>query len=300
MMINKISVNFSGINNVRQVPQNIRSNIGEISSPTPIQFDSSTKEDSISPDVISAYIAPYKINPAIYAIDKDGNYTKYSSQTIASKELGITTGGISRCINSEAGKICGFVFVSALDIEKLDEDGNVVVNEAKVQELSKKLQSNNGYYVIEKDGSFKRYSSPEETIEMTGVEEETLTRGFSGYRKVIGDQIFVKAPNIEREKVDGSPLLEPEKIITVFIGNRNAFYAIDEEGKATLFHSHSQAYGDLGCSSSAISSCINGKIKNSQGYTYARPLDVLTVNEQNQIVVDEKKINSLLRERFGK
>ena len=202
MTISKLSVNFSGINTVQQTylkPQN-----------RTIEVPASEKQNTtqVQTEILQGYIPPYKINPAIYVIDKDGNYTKYPSQVIASKELGITTGCISRCINSDAGKTNGYVIVSALDVEKLDEDGNTVVNNSKIQELSKKLHPDNAVYVIEEDGSFKRYSSPEETARMTGIEETTLTKGFNGFKKVIGKQTFVKAKNLETKKVDGNFVLD--------------------------------------------------------------------------------------------
>ena len=292
MTINKISVNFSGINTIQQNYQKQQNRTMQ----TPTSEVSNTTQ--VQTVTLQGYIAPYKINPAIYVIDKDGNYTKYPSQVVASKELGITTGCISRCINSDAGKTNGYVIVSALDVEKLDENGNTIVNSTKIQDISKKLHPDNAVYVIEEDGSFKRYSSPEETAEMTGIEEVTLTKGFNGFKKVIGKQTFVKAKNLETKKIDGKFVLDEDKIITLYIGNRHAFYAIDKKGNATLFKSHAEAYGKLGSSFSSITSCLNGKIKNTDGYTFAKPTQVLGVNDQNKIVVNKEKVKTLLKERF--
>ena len=296
-MINRISVSFSGLNRTQEILENIKSfREREISLPDEVVED----EKPVVVEQPKGYVPPYKIDPSIYAIDKDGNYTKFASQIEASKILGITAGCISRCINSDAGKTGSYVIVSALDVEKLDKDGNVVVNEAKIQNLSKKMFAENAYYVIDENGSFSRYSSLQEAREQTGVEQDSFTKSHVGYRQIVGNKCFVRAEDIEDKKIDGSPVLDVEKLITVCIGNRRAFYAIDKKGNATLFHSHSQAGGKIGASSTAITSCLSGKNKNVGLYTYARPTEVLGINDKNQIVVDDKKIKALLAERFGK
>ena len=293
MTISKLSVNFSGINTTKNV-------ISTTNRDIPTQPSIDDGEMQVKIELPGGYIPPYKIDPAIYAIDKDGNYKKFPSQIIASKELGITSGCISRCINSDAGKTNGYVFVSALDIERLNKDGTVVVNEAKIKDLAKKLIVEDAYYVIDSNGKFSRYSSLEETSKATGVEQDLITKDFSGYKKVVDDYTFVKAKHLESKKIDGTPVLDENAIITVFIGNRRAFYSVDKKGNTNLFHSHSQAYGNIGVSSSSITSCLNGKIKNINGYTFATPTQVLGVNSKNEIVVDNKKVKILLREKFGK
>lgn len=242
--------------------------------------------------------AQHRIIPAIYAIDKNGNYTRYPSQMVASRELNITPGCISRCINSEAGKCKGYVFVSSLDVEKATEDGSVVVNEAKIENLAKKLIVEDAYYVIDKNGKFSRYSSIEETSKATGFDQDVITKDFIGYKKVVDDYTFVKARHLETKKHDGTPVLDEDSIITVFIGNRRAFFAVNKTGNATLFSSLSQAYGEIGSSYSSITNCINGRIKNVDGYTYATPTQVLCVNDKNEIVVSKEKVSKLLKERF--
>ena len=296
-MINKISVSFSGLNRTQQILQDINL-FRERETFLPNVVVEEKKQAVVEPP--KGYVPPYKIDPSIYAIDKDGNYTKFASQIEASKILGITAGCISRCINFDAGKTGSYVIVSALDVEKLDKDGNVVVNEAKIQNLSKKIFTEKAYYVIDENGSFNRYSSLQEAREQTGVEQDSFTKSHVGYRQIVGNKCFVRAEDIEDKKIDGSPVLDVDKLITVFIGNKHAFYAVDKKGNATLFHSHSQAGGKIGATSNAITSCLSGKNKNVGSYTYARPTQVLGINDKNQIVVDDKKIKALLAERFGK
>ena len=160
--------------------------------------------------------------------------------------------------------------------------------------------SKNKYYVLDKKGNFSRYSSLEETCDMTGVSAENFTKGFTGFKKVIDDKIFVRAEDLETKKVEGESVLDEEKLINLFIGNRFAFYAIDKKGRAILFQSQAEAYGRLNAAFSSITSCLTGKMKNADGYTFAKPTQVLGINDKNQIEISREKIDLLLSERFKK
>ena len=302
-MINKISISFTGINRAQQILQTINSNKEFAQTYTPEM--SSVNENSPVDELHREFVFPRKKNQPLYAIRKkecgdECEYTFFLSQQAAATALNITPGNVSRCINCADATVMGYAFILASDVEKLDEDGNAVVDEALIKSFAKSIFKEESYYVIDKDGSFVRHHSLAETCNATGAKKSELTKGFQGYRKVIGDNTIVRAKHIESEGKLGDSYLDEDKIITIFIGNKNALYAVDKNGNVTLFPSRIQASGEMGVALSSIKNCIAGKIKNAGGYTYASPTQVLGINDKNQIVVDDKKIKALLAERFGK
>lgn len=126
----------------------------------PEEIEKMNSAGEIQIDTQKVQEAQYKITPAIYVIDKDKNYMRFNSQIEASRTLGVATGNISRCIHSEAGKCRGFIFVLASEIEKTDENGNEVVDIAKIEKLANSLNQDSAIYVIDENGSFSRFDTP--------------------------------------------------------------------------------------------------------------------------------------------
>ena len=276
------------------------SKAGDYTFLKPDEVEKKSDNGTVQIDPSKLQLAYYKINPAIYVIEKDGKYTRYPSQVAVARELNLASSSVSRCLNTSIPKCKGYIIISAVEVEKLDENGNTVVDEAKIKDLIKENDNKDAYYVVNKNGSFSRYSSLEETCDMTGVGAENFTKGFTGFKKVIDDKIFVRAKDLETKKVEGENVLDEEKLINLFIGNRFAFYSIDRKGRVILFQSQSEAYGKLNAAFSSITSCLNGKIKNVDGYTFAKPAQVLCINDKNQIELSKEKIDLLLKERFKK
>lgn len=243
--------------------------------------------------------AKNKIITAIYVIDKHKNYVRYETQKEASLSLGVATGNISRCLLTE-GKSNGYVFVSATEVEKVDENGNVVVDVEKIEKLSAKLSEDEAIYVLDDKGAFQRFNTINEAAETTGVNPSDLTKGFNGFKKVIDGNTYVKAKNLETKKINGQYVLDEDKLIALFIGNRASLYALNERGQARFFKTQTDASKKLGISSFSITSCLKGVIKNIDGYTFAKPNQVLGINEQNQITFNRKKVKTLLADRFEK
>ena len=294
---NALGVNPSTISGILLGRLN-RSGIYTFLSPEEVEKISSDGEIQI--DTQKVQNAQYKIVPAIYAIDKDKNYIRFNSQIEASRTLGIATGNISRCIHSEAGKSQGFVFVSATEVEKVDENGNEVVDIAKIEKLANSLNQDSAIYVIDENGSFSRFDTPSDAAKATSIDEKSLEKGFNEFKKKIGKYTYIKAKNIEEKKLNGKYELEEDKLIALFIGNRYSLYSVDKQGNARFFETQSEASKMLGVSSYSITSCLKGVIKNVDGYTFAKPNQVLGINSHNQITFDSEKIDLLLADRFEK
>lgn len=243
--------------------------------------------------------AKNKIITAIYAIDKDKNYLRFETQKEASLALGIATGNISRCLLT-AGKSNGYVFVSATEVEKVDEEGLFVVDVEKIEKLAKTLTEDEAIYVLDAKGKFKKFENIEQASQATGVNSQDLRKGFTGFKKVIDGKTFVKAKNLETKKVDGQYVIDEDKLIALFIGNRASLYALNKKGQARFFQTQTEASKKLGISSFSITSCLKGVIKNIDDYTFAKPNQVLGINEQNQITFNREKVKTLLADRFGK
>ena len=62
---------------------------------TPQEIENKTDSGIVQIDSIKVQMAYYKINPAIYVIEKDGKYTRYPSQIAVSKELDLAPSSVS-------------------------------------------------------------------------------------------------------------------------------------------------------------------------------------------------------------
>ena len=293
---NALGVSPTTISGVLQGQYN-RSGIYTFLSPE--EIEKIDDDGNIKLDAKKLESAKNKIITAIYAIDKDKNFTRYETQKEASLSLDIATGNISRCLLT-AGKSNGYVFVSATEIEKVDEDGNVVIDVEKIEKLSAKLTEDEAIYVIDNKGCFQKFNPINETAEATGVNPSDLTKGFNGFKKVIDGNTFVKAKNLETKKVNGDFVIDEDKLIALFIPNRFSLFALDIKGNPIFFKTQTEASRELGISSFSITSCLNGNIDNIDGYTFARPNQILGVSKHNQIVYSKEKIKALLADRFRK
>ena len=266
---------------------------------SPEEIERVDDDGNIKIDAKKLEEAKNKIVTAIYVIDKHKNYIRYETQKEASLSLGVATGNISRCLLT-AGKSNGYVFVSATEVEKVDEKGNVVIDVEKIEKLSAKLTEDEAIYVLDEKGGFQRFNTINETAEATGVNPADLTKGFNGFKKVIGKNTFVKAKNLETKKVDGSFVLDEDKLIALFVPNRFSLFALDRKGNPIFFKTQTEAARKLGVAVHSITNCINGTVDNIDGYTFAKPNQVLSVSKHNQIIYSKEKIEALLADRFRK
>lgn len=78
---------------------------------------------------------------AFYAIDKDGNYTKFSNRDEASEILNIKRKTLSGCLSGNSKTSGGYVLINASEVETRLEDGTLFVDVKKIKSLVERFKN---------------------------------------------------------------------------------------------------------------------------------------------------------------
>ena len=249
----------------------------------------------------------------VYAIDREGNYTRYDSRTIASEELGIARNAINSVIAGCQRTSGGYLFVDADKIEAEDEKGDMVVDKKKLNKAMKRFEVVDSVYAIDKDGNYTRYDSQTAATKELGVTRADVNNALLGKQITAKGYFFVKADEVETYDEEGRGLLDSAKLQVIFAektsllnpaarGKRKpkSIYAIDQNGRYRKFNSRQEASEALGMSISSIGNVFSGFQNACHGLTFAFASELETQGENGEVTVDKEKLQKLREERFSK
>lgn len=138
---------------------------------------------------------------AIYSINIESKkYTRYESQIEAAKTLRISKNAISNVLKRRIKSSHGFTFVHARDVERKDENGNILVDEREIQKILKRSKEakTKAIYAI-KDNIHTRYESQVEASEKLGIPAVSINAVLRNRNKTAHGYRFVYASDAERE-----------------------------------------------------------------------------------------------------
>ncbi len=73
---------------------------------------------------------------AVYVFDPSGHYTRYDSTKSIAEDLSLSKSGIKECLRGKQDKSKGYIFMYADNFEKADENGNIIIDYDKLDEIS--------------------------------------------------------------------------------------------------------------------------------------------------------------------
>ena len=157
----------------------------------------------------------------IYAIDKQGNYIKFSNQDEASKSLGVSRQRIAQVLNSRNSTCSGYYIVSADKVESENNEGKVLIDKAKVEEIlikksiltrSRSAGMIKKVYAIDSKGNYRKFNSRQEASMTLGVPVSAITNTIIGCQKTSHGLTFVNAKENEKVSKDRKFTIDNEKL----------------------------------------------------------------------------------------
>ncbi len=241
---------------------------------------------------------------SFYAIDTEGNskkYKKYSSQRIAAKDLGIHHKDICLALASKRRTVGKYLFIPAKDIEITNEnDNSVVVDEEKLAKIIDKIKSKDRktMYIISPDGTYKKYYSQTETANALGIFRQNVCAALSGGRNIFSNHMIVSADEIETRDDDGNLIVDEKKVKELILKKERSIkskpiYVINSDGSYKKYANQKEACTDTGYTQSKINSILNKKRKNIDGKTFAYSYELESLNENGDLVLNQKIIDEL-------
>lgn len=244
---------------------------------------------------------------AIYAIDEGLNCRKFCNQKTAAQELGMekSIAVISSCITGRRNKGNGLYFVKASEVETESENGEKTLDLEKVKKAVSKRTPIRAIYAIDKYGNYQKFDSQVAAAKKLDLNVSIIQLG----RNLHSDGIFssgytfVYPEEIEEIDEQGSVVVSEEKVkklIDSIDAKTDYFYGIDKDGYYKKYKLKKEAAYDLGLHSntSNISSCLYGKTQTAGGFIFVLPEEIETTDEEGNIIIDTKRIQQLVDERF--
>ena len=238
----------------------------------------------------------------IYAIDEEGNYTKFSSRREAADTIQTDASSISMCLNGKRLRAGGHYFVFASEIEKIDKNGNVTVDTElldkkilDIKNLSKADSCKKPVYAIDKDANLQRFESVREAASVLGGSDSNISKCLKGEQHLCAGYGYVYADEIERKDDSGKIRLDKRKITAKVKEINKAieaqpvirpFYAVDKNGNYIKFERNRDAVHELGVNHSTVKDCLDGKRDTTGGYAFFYADEVEQIDENGNVVVN--------------
>lgn len=287
----------------------------------------SSAKNNITGDVSSANILNYMhitggynlsfcaARKPLYSIDNEGNYNKHLSLKEAGRTVGADAASIGACLSGKRCTAGGYMFVSADEIETVDKNGNVTVDEKKlndkifaIRELKAKDPNEvnkRPIYSIDRDGNYQKYMSVSAVARALGGSGTNIVKCLKGNQKTSCGVGFMYADDLERVGTNGKISINKWKLnakvkelSAVFDSQPKIrpFYSVDEEGKYIKFEQRSEAGNVLGIDTTHINQCLNKERSTTAGYAFFYADEVEYIDEQGKISVNFEMADDL----FGK
>ena len=249
---------------------------------------------------------------AIYKIEKDGTYEKFSGVNDAARKLNIDASKISNSLKGGNPRTLDCTFMKASEIEISSQDGKTILDkekiDAKFKELEEKTPNKNkrkAIYQVFKNGSYRKFDSLVTAGKELGMTESKISNCLKGANAKTLDFTFMLASDIETINEDGDIIIDENVVATrlkeleekdPYRSKKKSIYRIDKNGNYKRYNSLSEASQELGIEDSNISDCLYGKQKSSGGYTFVLASDVERIDNNGNLKIQKKKIKKIAEE----
>ncbi len=242
---------------------------------------------------------------AVYLIDKDGNYERYNTRTEAGKAISVSLQDISAAAKGRKKTIHGYIALNANEVEKIAQDGTIIVDTEKIKETIKTANetrtidvSENGFYAIDKNKNYKKFFSITDAKNELGIQYIRILNCLLNLENAANGYVFALGEDIDIQDKEGALIPDLKKIEQkVLYFENKAIYAIAKDGKCTRYSSQKEASEALKIPLVNISRCINKKIKETYGYSFLWAKEAEIESNGDKIILDEnliqEKINYL-------
>lgn len=264
---------------------------------------------------ISSYNIPFGTK-AVYAINYDGSYEKYNSQTEAKTKYGHS---VIPCLRGELYAFNSRVFVSADDIE--NAKGEIDTSKINRALLNFKYAHKQPLYSIDFNGNIQRFNNIKEAAEKTGVSISGIVLILLEEQKTLKGYTFLKAFDVELRDKNGKllldendePVVDMKKLIKAREKNLKAakkfpIVSIDKNGTIKRYQNSNEIADELGCTLQKVINALTFDNVVRDNFIFMRLSDVVKIDEFGDVVYDENndyqldyaKINERIRGRFDK
>lgn len=253
-------------------------------------------------DQVKSFINSLDKPVPVYAIDAKGNYKKYPSKKQAAKNTGVSAPSIIKCLNGELKKSGGYVFVLPEEIEKTTQNGSILIDKKKIDEVVRSSFKNSRaveLYAVDKNGVFQKFSGVRNAAKELALDARNISRCLNGDAKRCGGYMFIRADEVETAGSDNQVNIDIAKLWqlnekSIEKDNCSSVYAVSPDGVWKKYPSIKQAALDTGMDSSVISSSLSKDYGSINGYSFVFAKDVEAADENGQIRIDY----NVLKEKF--
>ena len=236
----------------------------------------------------------------VYAIDADGNYTKYPNKKRAAAALGIENSALSHCLLGRYNVVNNYAFILAADVEEIDTNGEVSINFDLIKEKYEQANKNS-VYVINKDGTFKKYLTQTEAAKDLGLRRTKISACINGESNKVGERTFVKASDVE--SFDNGKVVINRALLKKFASELlstgvKAVYSFDSKGNYQRHNSVKDLTKSLSVGETGVRECLKGKKLQSCGYRFLYADNFEKINENGQLIIDYEKLDNFLIQTY--
>jgi len=234
----------------------------------------------------------------VYLVNKNGEYKRYESRTTLARDLNCDPSYIARNVLCDSSTY-GNYLIDASEVEKLDMNGNIEVDKARLEQLVQVDILRRAIYAINlKDGSYQKFKNVKEATEKLGINSSSISQSAASERAV-KNYVFTKAFNIEKRDEEGNVQIDKAKHLELMQNaiSSKSLYVIDtQNGTCERYDNQNDAAQALNIASSNMSVYMAHKATTPEPYIFLRAKDVETVDEKGQITLNKDSLITLLNE----
>lgn len=235
-----------------------------------------------------------------YAINEKGECQKFYKLLDAKNALNIKGSHISNCLKGKNFIGNGYAFAYAEDIETMNENGEIIIDKAKVADKIQSTFRRNIFYAIDKFGNCTLFEKQNDARDAFGISHGSIGECLAKKQKYACGYAFIAAAEIEDRDENGEIIFKQDVIENAIKDIiEYELYAIDKDGNFKRFDNRADAIKMLGISATAICDVIAGRRKYSKGWTFVNAYDFETRYKDGTIVTDEDKIKELAVKNFA-
>lgn len=171
---------------------------------------------------------------AVYAIDVNGKYKKYLDREELAKGLGRKEVSLAGVYDGETKTIAGYTIVKASKVETIREDGSIIVEPKKIQQVLSSKPIETALYAVDESGTQMKFANQTALAEGLGCSRVAVYNVISGKKKKVKGYYILSADDVEIRKKDGTRQYDKRKALSLIKKmNEPAViaYRIDENGR---------------------------------------------------------------------
>ncbi len=237
-----------------------------------------------------------------YILRYDGTYEKFPTMGAILKALDgdVTRASVRNSIYQNKKAIGERCFFEASSLETQNEDGVWEIDRQKVKKALEKFSggSNQPLYLIDIDGTYKRYPTRRECIKQENVEGSEFVSYLNGSRSTFRGGACVEAFDFELrdengvllKNSDGTPKINTQmlrKIIQETIKNSRHIVSVHKSGKVEIFPTAKRASDELLSLASNTSQSARSAHSVKGEYAFLHLSQAIKLDENGNFVFDE-------------